>query len=539
MHRKSCKEPQESQAETIPNASSLNNSKPSSTDNATSQESKRTVEVDFSELEDGTIVEMIENPQDAKKSIFATWSNGQVRHVEKLECGNQVLVPVPRDAGMIRHVRLATGTEPYESAQALLKLLICFLHYTLELSSEQEVLLSSLVMSTWVVEKLPVAPYVAFLGPPGSGKTTALRILNLVCRRSLLTADISSPAFYELCDRMTTTLLIDETATVDNRRKILHLLRVGSTQGLVAVRKGHTYKSYGARAVSWIELPGDAALNSRCLLIPMTICKRTDLLAPTDPRVLRLAEKLQRRLLQFRLMNFKTLRLPQISGEKELQPRTRDLFRALALPLGEEKEICEALLWLLKQQESLRELLSVNQSAVLESLYNAIHDYPELSALKMSRLTEGVNANLRERGEVGNLKEKRVGNILTSLHLTNRPRLNSGYVLWLDRETREQIHSLARMYRVNAGLTSEMSARCELCQITSADTADGSTPKSSEKGERAEAKSSRERGELREHGKCTVRGKSARAVRAVSPVVSSECPGRYSTSGRSPMKRMA
>ena len=265
----------------------------------------------------------------------------------------------PQDADLIRHVRLANGSEPYGSAQALLGGIFLILRRTLELSIEQQTLLGFFVFSTWFVARLPVAPYVAFIGPPGSGKTTALRILNLICRRSLLTADISSAAFYELCDRMTTTLLIDETATVDNRRKLYHLLRTGTSQDFVAVRKGNTYKSYGARVVSWIGLPDDAALNSRCVLIPMKSSKRTDLLTANDPQILHDAGKLQRQLLQFRLTNYKTLTLPKISGEEDLPLRTRDIFRALAFPLAESKKTCETLLLLLKQQESLREALSV------------------------------------------------------------------------------------------------------------------------------------------------------------------------------------
>jgi len=503
--------------ETIPIASSLNNSTPrSSTDDTTGQGPKRTVEVDFRELADGTLVEMIEDPHNETKSLLAIWKNGQVRYVEKLECGDQVLVPVPKDANTIRHVRLAKGTESYDSVKALLQDIIRVLHLTLELSTEQMLLLGSFVLSICFVEKLPIAPYVAFVGPPGSGKTTALRILNLLCRRSLLTTDISSAAFYELCDRMTPTLLIDETATVDNRRKLFHLLRTGTTQDFVAVRKGSTFKSYGARVVSWVELPDDAALNSRCLLISMKSCRRRDLLTPADPRILLLAERLQRQLLQFRLMNFKTLALPKISREEELQPRTRDLFRALALPLGEEKETCEALRWLLKQQEFLREVLSVYQSAVLDFLYDAIHSNPELNGLRIVALTEGVNVSLRRTGESGNLSEKRVSNILTSLHLTNRTRTNVGYVLWLDRETREEIHSLVLTHGMNTGPAPEMSARCELCQITSERSKSGETTKPIKESKRVEANCSRERRARREHGKRKTRGKPARVVPAAS-----------------------
>jgi hypothetical protein len=516
MHNKSHKPRQPSRAETASNASSLNSTPRSSTDDATGQGPKRIVEVDFLELEDGTLAEMIENPHDTTKSLLATWKNDRIRYVEKLECGDRVLVPIPKDSGIIRHVRLAKGGEAYESALDLLGGIGCVLRGTLELSMGQLLLLGSFVLSTWFVEKLPVAPYLAFVGPPGSGKTTALRILSLLCRRSLLTADISSAAFYELCDRMTTTLLIDETATVDNRRKLLHLLRTGTTQDFLAVRKGNTYRSYGARVVSWLELPADAALNSRCLLIPMKSCERTDLLTPSDPRILHLAEKLQRQLLQFRLMNYKTLTLPRISGEEKLQPRTRDLFRALALPLGEEKKICEGLLALLKQQESLRNTLSVEQSAVLECLYEAIHSSPEPSGLWTLELTKSVNANLRRRGESGDLSERKVGDILTSLHLTNRTRKNYGYVLWFNRETREEIHSLARTHGVNVGPAHEMSARCVQCQAMSERSKGSSTAKPIAKSARPEANGPRERRELRERGKRRTRRKPARAVPAAS-----------------------
>jgi len=517
MDRIDRKKPQKFQVETVPNASSLSNSAPmSSADDLTNQQPIRTVEVDFVELEDGTLVELIQNPQDATKSLLAIWKNGQVRYVEKFECGNQVLVPIPRNAGMIRHVHLATGAECFDSAETLLADIISVLVGTLELSLKQQVLLGSFVMSTWFVEKLPVAPYAAFLGPPGSGKTTALRILNLLCRRSLLTADISSAAFYEVCDRMTTTLLIDETATVDNRRKLLHLLRTGTTPDFVAVRKGSTSKSYGARAISWIELPDDAALNSRCLLIPMTICKRTDLLAPTDPRVLHAAEMLQRRLLQFRLTNYKQLTPPAILRDKELQPRTRDLLRALTLPLGEQKEICEVIFELLKSQEPLRQLLSVYQSVALDSLYRMIHSYPKTNGLRVLWLTEDFNANLQRRGEPGRVSEKKFSNILTSLKLTSRTRTNSGYVLWLNRETREQIHSIARLYGVNTGLTPNMTADCEFCQIIGGRPTGGSTTKPVAESKRAEANTPREHREHREREKRRTKRAQARVVPAAS-----------------------
>ena len=72
-------------------------------------------------------------------------------------------------------------------------------------------LIAAFVVSTWFIEDLAVAPYLALVGPPRSGKTTLLQVLNLVCRRPLLTADITSAAFYEVYEKLTPTLLVDET----------------------------------------------------------------------------------------------------------------------------------------------------------------------------------------------------------------------------------------------------------------------------------------------------------------------------------------
>lgn len=66
MQKKGLKVRQASRAGTIPAAPSLNNSSPqSATNDSTDKEPKRTLEVDFRELEDGTLLEMIEDPHDA------------------------------------------------------------------------------------------------------------------------------------------------------------------------------------------------------------------------------------------------------------------------------------------------------------------------------------------------------------------------------------------------------------------------------------------------------------------------------------------
>jgi len=193
-------------------------------------------------------------------------------------------------------------------------------------------------------------------------------------------------------------------------------------------------------------------------------------------------------------------------------PRSRDLFRAFALPFDKNKKICEALLCLFKDQEPLREFISVDQFAVLHSLYDIIHAYPDFNNFRIVDLTESANEYLRQKGEHGKLSEKRVGDLLTSLNLTDRKRTNVGYVLSLDRNIREQIHSMARQHGTEDGLTATTLQKCELCQIPSEPPTEHATTISSKAIKRADEGSPGEHRALGVHGKPRGRRKAARAA---------------------------
>ena len=68
-------------------------------------------EIDFSELHNRTLVEMIEDPNNAANSIFAIYENETIRYAPTVEQRDRVLVPVPREQGIFKHVRLPRGSE--------------------------------------------------------------------------------------------------------------------------------------------------------------------------------------------------------------------------------------------------------------------------------------------------------------------------------------------------------------------------------------------------------------------------------------------
>jgi hypothetical protein len=167
------------------------------------------LEVSFAELRKGTFVEMIEDPDNAANSLFAVYSNGVVRYVPEIEYGNRILTPFPREAGILKHVRFPRGGRPSASPEDILTSIGALIRGCVDVNGNDAILIAAFVMSTWFIESLPIAPYLALVGLPHSGKTTLLQVLNLVWRRSLLTADITSAAFYEVYRKLDPTLLVD------------------------------------------------------------------------------------------------------------------------------------------------------------------------------------------------------------------------------------------------------------------------------------------------------------------------------------------
>lgn len=440
---------------------------------------KPVVETASVELPDGTMLEMMEDPADSSQGAFPTKGHdGKVAFRREYEIVDRIYVPYPRQQGFLKHVRLARGIEFYQSLNDLLQQIDSVLNRTVDLDEKYRFLLSCFVLSTWLVDRLPVAPYVALVGPPGSGKTTLLKVLSLLCRRSLLTADVSPAAFYRVCETITPTLLIDETSTAGEQQALFHLLRAGNTQDMVCLRDDRTSSAFGAKVVCWTKLPEDQALNSRCLILPIARSMRTDLLRPDAPEILAAADRLQSQLLAFRVVTRKPKSLVKIPGDEPLHGRTRDLYEALGRSLGGSKKLCERLLACLQgQRQFSEETLPPAQAAVLEAFHTRIHEHPEKGAYAMRDLTADVNHLLRELGEPIRLSSRAVGGALTSMGILNRKRTNTGWVLWLDRPTRQRVHSLVSAYHIapppETLPPSPFMEECEICRETRCGTKPG------------------------------------------------------------------
>ena len=92
-------------------------------------------------------------------------------------------------------------------------------------------------------------------------------------------------------------------------------------------------------------------------------------------------------------------------------------------------------------------------------------------------MTAGMNLDLASRGEPSRLNERKVGDILTSLGLTNRSRTNAGYVLCLERADRVRIHKMASDYDVD-GIGRNQD--CDMCKEVKAASPTNSVPEAAD-----------------------------------------------------------
>ncbi len=433
---------------------------------APSQESRNesVTEIDFAELKDGTLVELVEDSKDAGRACLAVWKAGEVRFVSRLKQDGQVFVPLSRKNEVLRHLRLPSALLPYVSVQALLLHLESLISQCVAVDEKYVHVLADFVLSTWFVDRLDVAPYLSVIGLPQSGKTTLLKVLSLVCRRPLFIADVTSASFYQACTRFMPTLLIDETGSIRSNRTLRHILRTGTTR-VAAVRRNRTFHSYGAKVISWLEPPDDTALNSRCILIPMSESKSSTLVGADEPKVQQMAANLQAQLLRFRLENYETVKPAAVPGDEVLRPRTRDLLRALSAGHAQDAERCQGLLKFFESGEAVPlEPLSPEHNAVLRALFAIIHP-DKFSQILVGDLTNNVNCFLRAAGERLRLLPRKVGSVLTSLGFANRTRTNSGWVLYLSQQDAEKLHQLAACYGIDGFKNRFLSMSPEDCAL--------------------------------------------------------------------------
>jgi hypothetical protein len=200
---------------------------------------------------------------------------------------------------------------------------------------------------------------------------------------------------------------MDETSGVDAPIALRRLLRVGNTPGSMVLRHKQAWNVFGAKVVCWRELPDDAALNSRCIILPMQGVNDPALRLPDDPEIVSAAAALQSQLLYYRLANYDKVNARTVELHESLPPRKRELYFALATPCVADKDSRHFLLNYFRDRHSHAysdDSLSAAEYSVLFALFHVAH-LPEHRGHPLTKeIAARANRHLHEEREHFNCK---------------------------------------------------------------------------------------------------------------------------------------
>jgi hypothetical protein len=101
------------------------------------------VQIDFTELENGSLIEVVEDPADSDHTLFAVSKQGRVRLAERVQDRGRILVPTPRNASGFSDVKLPRGVMPYKSVMRLVHYVMQVIRCAVDVPDEYAALLSA------------------------------------------------------------------------------------------------------------------------------------------------------------------------------------------------------------------------------------------------------------------------------------------------------------------------------------------------------------------------------------------------------------
>ena len=395
------------------------------------------------------LVETVRDPNDPTRLRFLRWQNGIVTLLPSIEHAGTLYVPPDPMQALQSEIILPDGVRPCREPAALIADVVETLAKFIEADRELLVLLASVVLCSWFPDCFEAAPYVWIVGPLGSAKTKLLRLLSCMCRRALLVGDVRAGSLYTLTDFYNPTLLIDELDLDDGSRSadILRLLRTGTVAGVPAVRNGKLFSTYGLKIVASRDVPRDAALLSRSVIVSMLPTGNET--QPLDEVAMhQIAQQFQPEMLMFRFTNYsrvKSFRL-RSSALHDFTPRMKQVALALVAPIqGGDAESVAIVLSALRERDQAAKIERALEPEWLteENLFRLIHEGP-IHSILVGGIAASINEKLKFRGEDFRISARRVGSVLKSLGLKTETLGSLGRGLLFAPATRRQIHGVAR-----------------------------------------------------------------------------------------------
>ena len=216
--------------------------------------------------------------------------------------------------------------------------------------------------------------------------------------------------------------------------------------GVPAVRNGKLFSTYGLKIIASRDVPRDAALLSRCVIVSM-LPTGNETQPLDDVAMHQIAQQFQPEMLMFRLTNYsrvKSFRLPS-SALYDFTPRMKQVALALVASVRGDTESEAIVLSALRERDSAAKIERGLEPEWLteENLFQLIHE-GSIHSILVGGIAASINEKLKFRGEDFRISARKIGSVLKFLDLKTETLGSLGRGLLFTPAMSRQLHAVAR-----------------------------------------------------------------------------------------------
>jgi len=405
---------------------------------------------------DGSILELIRIPNGDPS--FLIWSGKSAATAAQFVRHGETFIPPRLDATIRRALRLPSNTAEYGSTRELFVKISNLISRTTQEADDLVQLVTFFVLTTWLIESLPVAPCLWIVSPPTTTPAPLMQVLGLLCRRALVVSDISATGVGALMDLQPTLM----TEVFNPTRRLLNLLRGSSRHGALTALGGRFIDTCSAKLLFAREpLRGPESVGFPFELVLRQARGYVPLMSAAEAESI--AAEFQAQLLSYRFRSMHKLRAPVFDLSQFTVPM-REFAYSLGACVVDDDELQARIVPLLKpvDREIRVDHTSLLSAITLEVLLARCHTSTG-RYVPVVELADDVSTVLRGRGEVLDVSPEKIGWVLRSLGLRTDFVLAGRKGLVLSNEGREKVHQLAAGYGVRTLRELPEKISCSLC----------------------------------------------------------------------------
>jgi hypothetical protein len=375
---------------------------------------------------------------------LALWNGKRTRNLLCFAHGGVCYQPVRLEKNLARAMRLPAGGADFGSTRALYDELFGEVKRVDGLSDGAVAGIVRFVFATWLVDRLPMAPCLWLIAPPTVPRDHLLRLLGVLCRRTIFINELTIDTLRSLPTELRPTLV---TEAVPVSRSLLKALRISSRQGSFHAAGGRLEDLFCGKIVCADRPLGEASLPEIALEIAL-VPTRTQAPSIDATEFEGIAAKFQGKLLGYRLANFQRVTTAAIDLS-ELTPPMRDLAQILAMCVVGDADLQRETVGLIKARD--REM-RVDRTLLLESIMLeallAETNKSQASVLSVQDLTADVNTILAGRGDERRVSPEIIGWKLRAVGFFTESITGGRKGLRVTEKVRARIQELAASYGV-------------------------------------------------------------------------------------------